>query len=110
MGEKERKLIFYSKNLNTQGSFLSVKQRGEPREDTLKDIYDKISILKTDLKPFNTEVNQERNATWVQPKYVCEVNYTEWTEEGHLRHPVFKGLRIDKDPTEVVKEEKVEIR
>ena len=79
-------------------------------EETLKDIYNKISLLKTDLKPFKTKVNQERNATWVKPKYVCEVNYTEWTGDGHLRHPVFKGLRKDKNPAEVVKEEKIEIR
>ena len=38
VGEKERKLIFYSKTLNSEGSFIAVKQRGDPREDTLKDI------------------------------------------------------------------------
>ena len=38
VGEKERNLIFYSKNLNAKGSFIAVKQRGDPRQDTLKDI------------------------------------------------------------------------
>jgi len=33
---------------------------------------------------------------WLQPKYLCEVEYTELTEEEVLRHPVFKGLRFDK--------------
>jgi bifunctional non-homologous end joining protein LigD len=36
---------------------------------------------------------------------VCEVRFTEWTEEGLMRHPVFLGLRTDKDPKEVVREE-----
>ncbi|HEX7367497.1 MAG TPA: non-homologous end-joining DNA ligase, partial [Pelobium sp.] len=44
--------------------------------------------------------------TWVKPQLVCEVTYTEWTNDEHLRHPVFKGLREDKDK-DTVKEEKV---
>jgi bifunctional non-homologous end joining protein LigD len=42
--------------------------------------------------------------TWVQPKLVCQIAFTEWTRDGHLRHPVFLGLREDKTPAEVVKE------
>ncbi len=38
VGEKARKLIFYSKNLSSQGSFIAVKQKGEPREDLLNHI------------------------------------------------------------------------
>ncbi len=41
---------------------------------------------------------------WVEPELVCEVEFTEWTREGTLRQPAFKGLRDDKDPREVVRE------
>jgi bifunctional non-homologous end joining protein LigD len=50
-------------------------------------------------------VNQEKTVTWVRPELVCEVNYTEWTEDGHLRHPVFKGLREDKNAEDVITNE-----
>lgn len=41
---------------------------------------------------------------WVNPELVAEVEFTEWTNEGTLRQPSFKGLRTDKDPREVVRE------
>lgn len=43
-------------------------------------------------------------ATWLKPKLVCEVEFTEWTNDGKLRHPIFKGLRSDKAATKVVRE------
>ena len=45
-----------------------------------------------------------RYAVWCEPELVCEVNWTEWTDEGTLRQPAFKGMRDDKDPREVVRE------
>ncbi len=41
---------------------------------------------------------------WVEPELVCEVEFTEWTREGTLRQPSFKGLRDDKDARDVVRE------
>jgi bifunctional non-homologous end joining protein LigD len=41
---------------------------------------------------------------WVDPRLVVEVRFTEWTEDGCLRHPSFLGIRVDKDPKEVVRE------
>ena len=46
-----------------------------------------------------------RRAVWAEPKLVGEVVFTEWTDEGIIRHPSFQGLREDKKPTEVVREE-----
>ena len=40
----------------------------------------------------------------MKPRYVAQVHFTEWTEDGRLRHPVFQGLRTDKRPEEVVRE------
>jgi bifunctional non-homologous end joining protein LigD len=45
-----------------------------------------------------------RFAVWCQPELVCEVNWTEWTQDETLRQPAFKGMRADKDPHEVVRE------
>jgi bifunctional non-homologous end joining protein LigD len=43
-------------------------------------------------------------AVWCKPELVCEVSWTEWTNQGTLRQPAFKGMRVDKDPREVVRE------
>ena len=45
-----------------------------------------------------------RRCTWVKPELVCQVKFTEWTEDESLRHPVFLGLRKDKPAAEVVRE------
>ncbi len=47
---------------------------------------------------------KEKGATWVEPKLVAEVEFTQWTRDGLLRHPSFQGLRLDKRPDEVVRE------
>jgi bifunctional non-homologous end joining protein LigD len=45
-----------------------------------------------------------RRCTWVEPRLVAQVRFTEWTSDGGLRHPVFLGLREDKRAPEVVRE------
>lgn len=45
-----------------------------------------------------------RQARWVSPRLVAEVAFSEWTRDGRLRHPSFKGLRDDKRPDECVRE------
>jgi len=46
-----------------------------------------------------------RRVVWTKPKLVGEVAFTEWTDEGLIRHPSFQGLREDKRPREVIREE-----
>jgi bifunctional non-homologous end joining protein LigD len=41
---------------------------------------------------------------WVEPEVVAEVEFSEWTDDGVLRQPIFRGLRADKTPEEVVRE------
>ena len=48
-----------------------------------------------------------RDATWVKPRFVAQVAFTEWTEDNRLRHPSFLGLREDKSPEEVVREKPI---
>jgi len=45
-----------------------------------------------------------RAVHWVKPEILCEVAFTEWTEDGRIRHPSFQGLREDKDAAEVKQE------
>ena len=48
--------------------------------------------------------NRGAGPVWVRPEIVGDFEFTEWTREGTLRQPAFKGLRDDKDPREVVRE------
>lgn len=50
-------------------------------------------------------VREAGAVTWVKPKLVAEVSFTEWTSDGLLRHPVFQGLREDKKPTDIKRED-----
>jgi bifunctional non-homologous end joining protein LigD len=45
-----------------------------------------------------------RKMHWVNPVFVCEIKFAEWTRDKKLRAPVFLGLREDKKPTEVIRE------
>jgi bifunctional non-homologous end joining protein LigD len=45
------------------------------------------------------------DVVWVEPELVAEVEFAEWTHDGRLRAPVYKGLREDKEPSEVRREE-----
>jgi bifunctional non-homologous end joining protein LigD len=58
-------------------------------------------------KPLVKDAPRVRDATWVVPKLVAQVAFTEWTSDNKLRHPSFLGLREDKSPRETVKEEPV---
>lgn len=72
---------------------------------TLKSLHDLMVPLVTKTPPVAEKVPDEANTTWVRPKLVGEVKFTEWTSKGEMRHPVFLGLRTDKKATDVVKEE-----
>ena len=45
-----------------------------------------------------------KNCQWLKPELVAQINFVEWTPDGHLRHATFAGLREDKDPRQVVRE------
>ena len=60
--------------------------------------------LTTKTKPITEKVPDAANTTWVKPKLVGEVKFTEWTSKGEMRHPVFLGLRTDKKATDVMRE------
>jgi ATP-dependent DNA ligase len=48
--------------------------------------------------------NEMKECRWLKRELVAQVEFTEWTPDGHLRHSSFVGLRDDKDPRKVVRE------
>ncbi|HEY8307605.1 MAG TPA: non-homologous end-joining DNA ligase [Lapillicoccus sp.] len=73
---------------------------------TLRQLEALLEPLTADASPLDQAVPraQARNARWVRPELVAEVDYTEWTRDGRMRHPSFKGLRDDYDPADVVRD------
>lgn len=72
--------------------------------ETLEDLFSKLEPLVTDERPFPDKINYHGKVTWVKPQLVCEVFYSEWTADGSMRHPVYKGLRMDKEAGNVLQE------
>ena len=72
--------------------------------EMLKSLYALMVPLITTTKPVAEKVPDAANTTWIQPKLVGEVKFTEWTAAGEMRHPVFLGLRTDKPATKVTRE------
>lgn len=70
---------------------------------TLKDLGLKLSSLQRQTSPFANKT--PKNAVFVEPNLVGEFEFTEWTPHNTLRHPAFKGLRDDKKPCDVIKED-----
>jgi bifunctional non-homologous end joining protein LigD len=60
--------------------------------------------------PGGLSAREMRVCTWAKPELVCQVRFTEWTRDHHLRHPLFLGLRDDKRPEEVVREQAAAVR
>ena len=70
----------------------------------LREFHGKLCRHRRKTCPFKHYEGASENITWVTPKFVAEVNFTEWTTGGKLRHPRFLGLRNDKQPRDVVRE------
>ncbi len=75
---------------------------------TMKAIHDRLEPLITKTDPL-TPKPKIKDVTWVRPEVVCQIRFLEWTKEGVLRAPVFVGLREDKGPEEVSREDPVTV-
>lgn len=75
-------------------------------ERTAKDLCVAFSELERDASPFveSPKPRAREHRAWLEPRLVAEIQFTEWTEDHLLRHPSFKGLRADKDPRDVHRE------
>ncbi len=79
-------------------------------EMALNFIFDQLSPLVQKKCPFKVRPKENAAVTWVSPKQICEVSFSEWTNENLLRHPIFQGLRADKQPKTIKKEIPTEVR
>lgn len=78
------------------GTGFSSKLRSWLRDELAKDVVD---------RPAVTDAPRVKTATWVKPRLVGQVSFTEWTSDHRLRHPSFLGLREDKSVKDVVQEQ-----
>ena len=74
-------------------------------EQTLRDLREQLGAQASDQPAFVPDPDLPRNAHWVQPRLIAEVAFGEWTRTGRIRHSVFHGLRTDKKPEAIVREE-----
>jgi bifunctional non-homologous end joining protein LigD len=81
-------------------------------EDEIDRLLAKLRPLERRQSPFPVVPKMPKvkksDIVWVEPKLVCEVEFAEWTHDGRLRAPVYKGLREDKAPADVRREEPYE--
>jgi len=72
---------------------------------TLRSLHQTLAGLERDRPAFGRgRLPPRRGVHWVEPRLVGQVAFTEWTEDGQLRHPRFQGLRDDKEPSDVIRE------
>jgi bifunctional non-homologous end joining protein LigD len=81
-------------------------------EDEIEKLMRKLRPLERATPPFAVVPKMPKvkkgDVVWVAPKLVCEVEFAEWTHDGRLRAPSYKGLREDKAPAEVRREQPIE--
>jgi bifunctional non-homologous end joining protein LigD len=77
-------------------------------ERTIDELLTKLAPLRRDGSPFPVVPKMPKvrkgDVVWVEPELVCEVEFAEWTHDGHLRAPSFQGLRDDKPAQDVHRE------
>ena len=72
---------------------------------TLRALGTRLRELETTESPFDDARPIPRGTHWVRPELVAQIGFAEWTNDGRLRQPRFLGLRDDKPPAEVVREQ-----
>ena len=75
-------------------------------ERTLRDLLVILQEHESPTSPFATKPRTNQPARWCLPELVCEVEYAEITRDGTLRHPTYRGLRPDVDPSDATGEER----
>jgi bifunctional non-homologous end joining protein LigD len=78
-------------------------------EKTLKTIWGMLQPLRRSTTPFEVGAPSGRGNHWLEPKLVCEVRFTDWTQDRGIRHPTFLGLRNDKRPEDCYGERPPEV-
>jgi len=71
----------------------------------LRELRGRFDQLEISSPPFTRGKGLPRRAHWVQPEVVVQAGFIEWTAHGKLRHPRLLGVRYDKPPRDVVREQ-----
>lgn len=71
----------------------------------LRDLHARLRKLEVEESPCTRGPIPRKGVHWARPVLVAQVAFTEWTRDGQLRHPRYLGLREDKAPTDVVREQ-----
>jgi bifunctional non-homologous end joining protein LigD len=71
-------------------------------DSQLTEVRSTLEALRRSDAPCGGPISQEKGTAWTEPRLVCEVEFTEWTDEGLLRQPVFLRFRDDKNPEECI--------
>jgi len=79
-------------------------------QNELARVWSLLQQRRTDSSPFSTGFKTNEPAHWARPDLVAQIKFTEWTADGKLRHPVYLGLRDDKSPRDVIREEAPAVR
>jgi bifunctional non-homologous end joining protein LigD len=104
-GRRARRIGALLMGYHRDGAFVYAGRVGTGfTEKTLNDLLGKLEPLRRDTSPYGSAPKLPREAVFVEPSLVAEIEFREWTNEGVLRAPSFKGLREDKSPREVVLE------
>jgi len=74
-------------------------------EENLKSLFEKLQEFRTSRSPFAKPPALREKVEWVKPELVARVKYGKWTDDAHLRVPVFLSLRNDRTAQEVTFEE-----
>ncbi|WP_294326412.1 DNA ligase D [uncultured Chryseobacterium sp.] len=74
-------------------------------QTSLKELHKRLEKMMIKSSPFKVIPKTNTPVTWVKPELVCEIKYSEITKDGIFRHPVFMGVREDKEPEEVKDQE-----
>jgi bifunctional non-homologous end joining protein LigD len=70
-------------------------------EEMMEDLMPKLRDLEIDRLTIENSTCRLKNIRWLRPQLICEVKFSNWTNDGIMRHASFVGLRTDKKPEEV---------
>ena len=99
LGYKQDGALRYAGKVGTGFSMKSARELAERFEG--------MSVERPTLSRAQTEglaAGEWKSVHWIKPSLLCEVAFTEWTQDGHIRHPSFQGLREDKEARDVKQE------
>ena len=109
--------VYENQGSGIRGQGSGAKARGSPLiyvghagtgfdQGELERVSKLLKARETKQSPFADKIESNETAHWVKPELVAQVRFTEWTDDGKLRHPVYLGLRDDKRAESVVRETK----